>query len=79
MIRPISHVFHTMRGTGFAGPSTILIGDTQLDVEAALASGARAVGVATGGYSAAELSEAGAHAVLPDLTDPALVVAAVTG
>jgi phosphoglycolate phosphatase len=63
----------------FAGSSTILIGDTPLDVEAALASGARAVGVATGGYSTAELAEAGAHAVLPDLTDPALVVAAVTG
>jgi hypothetical protein len=37
------------------------------------------VGVATGGYSTTELTEAGAHAVLPDLTDPALVVAAVTG
>ncbi len=66
-------------GAGFAGASTILIGDTPLDVEAALASGARAVGVATGGYSTAELAEAGAHAVLPDLTDTALVVAAVTG
>jgi phosphoglycolate phosphatase len=66
-------------GTGFAGSSTILVGDTPLDVEAALASGARVVGVATGGYSAAELAQAGAHAVLPDLTDPALVVAAVTG
>jgi phosphoglycolate phosphatase len=66
-------------GEGFAGPSTILIGDTPLDVEAALASGARVVGVATGGYSTTELTEAGAHAVLPDLTDPALVVAAVTG
>ena len=64
---------------GFAGSSTILIGDTPLDVEAALATGARVVGVATGGYSTGELAEAGAHAVLPDLTDPALVVAAVTG
>ena len=66
-------------GAGFAGSSTILIGDTPLDVEAALASGARVVGVATGGYSTPELARAGAHAVLPDLTDPALVVAAVTG
>ena len=66
-------------GAGFAGSSTILIGDTPLDVEAGLASGARVVGVATGGYSTGELTEAGAHAVLPDLTDPALVVAAVTG
>ena len=66
-------------GADFAGSSTILIGDTPLDVEAALACGARVVGVATGGYSTAELAGAGAHAVLPDLTDPAMVVAAVTG
>jgi phosphoglycolate phosphatase len=66
-------------GADFAGSATILIGDTPLDVEAALATGARVVGVATGGYSTAELAAAGAHAVLPDLTDPALLVAAVTG
>jgi phosphoglycolate phosphatase len=70
-----SHLY----GASFAGSSTILIGDTPLDVEAALASGARVVGVATGGYSTAALAAAGAHAVLPDLTDPGLVVAAVTG
>ena len=64
-------------GADFAGSATILIGDTPLDVEAALASGARVVGVATGGYSTGELAEAGAHAVLPDLTDPASVLAAV--
>jgi phosphoglycolate phosphatase len=63
----------------FSGCSTVLIGDTPLDVEAALATGARAVGVATGTYSAAELAAAGAHVVLPDLTDPGPVLAAVTG
>jgi phosphoglycolate phosphatase len=63
----------------FAGLSTVLVGDTPLDVAAALATGARAVGVATGSFSAAEIAEAGAHAVLPDLTDAALVLAAVTG
>jgi hypothetical protein len=36
------------------------------------------VGVATGSYPAADLAAAGAHAVLPDLTDPARVLAAVT-
>ena len=40
-------------GTDFSGWSTVLVGDTPLDVEAALATGARAVGVATGSYSAA--------------------------
>ena len=35
-------------GADFGGRSTVLVGDTPLDVEAALASGARVVGVATG-------------------------------
>jgi phosphoglycolate phosphatase len=66
-------------GTDFGGRSTILVGDTPLDVAAALASGARAVGVATGSFAAADLAAAGAHAVLPGLTDTSLVLAAVTG
>ena len=65
-------------GRVFDGPSTVLVGDTPLDVEAALATGARAVAVATGSYAAAELAAAGAEVVLPDLTDTARVVAAVT-
>ena len=66
-------------GADFAGLSTVLVGDTPLDVAAALATGARAVGVATGSFSAAEIASAGADVVLPDLTDAALVLAAVTG
>jgi phosphoglycolate phosphatase len=66
-------------GADFGGWSTVLVGDTPLDVEAALAAGARVVGVATGGYSEEELAAAGAHAVLPDLTDTARVRAVVTG
>jgi phosphoglycolate phosphatase len=66
-------------GADFAGPSTVLIGDTPLDVAAALATRARVVGVATGSFTAADLAAAGAHAVLPDLTDASLVLAAVTG
>jgi phosphoglycolate phosphatase-like HAD superfamily hydrolase len=61
----------------FGGAATVLIGDTPLDVAAALATGARAVGVASGGSTAASLREAGAHAVLPDLCDIASVVDAI--
>jgi phosphoglycolate phosphatase len=66
-------------GASFDGPATVLVGDTPLDVEAALATGARVVAVATGSYPAASLVAAGADVVLPDLTDAARLVAAVTG
>jgi len=66
-------------GCDFPGAATVLVGDTPLDVEAALATGARAVAVATGSYPLADLAAAGAHVVLPDLTDTAGVLAAVTG
>ncbi len=66
-------------GADFGGESTVLVGDTPLDVAAALATGARAVGVATGDYSEADLAAAGAHAVLPNLTDTPRVLAAIRG
>jgi phosphoglycolate phosphatase len=63
----------------FGGAATVLVGDTPLDVQAALATGARAVGVATGEFSVADLLAAGAHAVLPDLADTAAAVRAILG
>jgi phosphoglycolate phosphatase-like HAD superfamily hydrolase len=66
-------------GGDFDGEATVLVGDTPLDVGAALATGARAVGVATGGFSEADLAASGAHAVLPDLTDTDRVLAAILG
>ncbi len=56
----------------------VVIGDTVHDVTAALANDAIAIGVATGATSMAELVLAGAHAVLPDLSDVDAVVRAVT-
>jgi phosphoglycolate phosphatase len=64
-------------GHDYDGMATVLVGDTPLDVEAALKTGARAVGVATGRSSVADLAAAGAHAVLPDLSATAEVVSAV--
>lgn len=57
----------------------VVVGDTVHDIEAALANGATAVGVATGGTDAATLAAAGAHAVFGDLSDVAGVVRALTG
>jgi phosphoglycolate phosphatase-like HAD superfamily hydrolase len=55
----------------------VVVGDTEHDVGAALANGAVAIGVATGGTSMADLVRAGAHAVLPDLSDVDAVVRAL--
>jgi phosphoglycolate phosphatase len=66
-------------GRDFDGEATVLVGDTPLDVAAALATGARAVAVATGSFTEAELAASGAHAVLPDLSDTERVRAAILG
>lgn len=60
------------------GGDTVIIGDTPRDIATAHAVGAAIVAVATGTSSVAELRSAGAEAVLPDLTDTAAVLDAVT-
>ncbi|HJX60977.1 MAG TPA: HAD hydrolase-like protein [Dehalococcoidia bacterium] len=63
-----------------AGPhSTFVIGDTPLDVAAALANGVVAVGVATGTFSVDALKEAGAGLVFPDFSHWQNVMAALLG
>ena len=68
---------HGRSAAAFGGTATVVIGDTPLDISAALAAGARAVGVATGSHPADDLAMAGADAVLPDLTDTAVVLRAL--
>jgi len=65
---------------GDAGPHCIfVIGDTPLDVAAALANGVAAVGVATGTFSVDALKEAGAGLVFSDFSRWQDVVAALLG
>jgi phosphoglycolate phosphatase-like HAD superfamily hydrolase len=64
-------------GASFAGRATVIVGDTPHDVAAATATGARAIGVATGEFSMQQLADAGADVVLPDLADTGTVVAAI--
>jgi phosphoglycolate phosphatase len=66
-------------GVTFGPASTVLVGDTERDVAAALEGGALIVGVATGATSEQQLRQAGAHVVLPDLTDAAGFVEAIRG
>jgi phosphoglycolate phosphatase len=55
----------------------VYIADSVRDVEAASTGGARCIAVATGRSTAAELREAGADVVLPDLADTSQVIAAI--
>jgi phosphoglycolate phosphatase-like HAD superfamily hydrolase len=79
LVGPARELAALAYGHDFGGSATVLVGDTPLDVEAALATGSRAVAVATGHFTAADLAAAGAHAVLPDLADTAAVLAAIRG
>jgi phosphoglycolate phosphatase-like HAD superfamily hydrolase len=56
-------------GMTFDRSSTILIGDTPLDVKAAHDGGAKIIAVATGVHSTSQLIEAGADATLDGLAD----------
>jgi phosphoglycolate phosphatase-like HAD superfamily hydrolase len=66
------------RGVSFGEDVTVYVADSPRDVAAARIGGARSLAVASGRASAAELREAGADAVLPDLADTDAFIAQVT-
>ena len=65
-------------GVTFGEDATVYVADSPRDVDAARIGGARSLAVASGRASAAELREAGADAVLPDLADTAALVSLIT-
>jgi phosphoglycolate phosphatase-like HAD superfamily hydrolase len=65
-------------GVTFGEDATVYVADSPRDVDAARIGGARSLAVASGRASAAELREAGADAVLPDLADTAALIAIIT-
>jgi phosphoglycolate phosphatase-like HAD superfamily hydrolase len=67
------------RGVTIGESATAYIGDSPRDVEAARIGGAWSVAVASGRATHAELTAAGADAVLADLADATAVVRAIDG
>lgn len=66
-------------GEELPGSSFVVIGDTPADIECGRGIGARAIGVATGHYSVAELAAHGPVAAFESLTETAAVMRAIFG
>jgi phosphoglycolate phosphatase-like HAD superfamily hydrolase len=64
-------------GHNFAGHDIVIIGDTPSDIQCGQSIGVRAIGVATGHYSVADLLGCGAYAAFEDLSDTRAVVGAI--
>jgi phosphoglycolate phosphatase len=64
-------------GVDVEGERLVVIGDTPADIECGRSIGVRAIGVATGSYTVAELLQCGAHAVFETLADTERVVSAI--
>jgi len=65
-------------GVTFGERATVYVADSARDVDAARIGGASSLAVASGRASAAELRDAGADAVLPDLTDTTGLITLIT-
>jgi phosphoglycolate phosphatase-like HAD superfamily hydrolase len=64
-------------GVEVAGGDVVVIGDTPADVQCGRSIGARAIAVATGSYSVAELMEHGPAVAFEDLSDTEAVLGAI--
>jgi phosphoglycolate phosphatase len=60
-----------------SGPEVVIIGDTPADVACGECIGARALAVATGGYTVSDLTACRPHAVFQDLSDTDQVLKAI--
>jgi len=69
----------TIFGREPRGREVVIIGDTPADVECGRGIAARAIAVATGGYSLEDLASVGAHATFADLSDTERVLEAILG
>ena len=67
---PIALERFAQLGRRVAAAQVVVVGDTPRDVECAVLNGCRCLAVATGAHAEAELHDAGAHRVVPDLRDP---------
>jgi len=68
-----------MRGQAISNERVYVIGDTELDVQAARRAGFNAVGVATGARSASELAAAAPDFLLDDLTQGLHLIGEIRG
>jgi phosphoglycolate phosphatase-like HAD superfamily hydrolase len=59
------------------GHDVVILGDTPADVTCGGAIGARAIGVATGFFTAEDLRAAGAYAVFEDFAETEQVIASI--
>ncbi len=66
-------------GIAVAGEKVVVIGDTPADIECGRELGARAIGVASGHYSVADLEKHAPYAVFPSLGDTAKVLETILG
>lgn len=66
-------------GRAYEGDAVVLIGDTEHDLQCGRSIGARAIGVCTGHFDRAHLSQFESHALFDDLGDADAFVASVYG